>query len=142
MEVIASPMKEVSSMTFSLHRRPSKAVLDRRNTFGDLDWVAPLADLEETDDAYVVKVEVPGARRRDLDISVADRLLTVSAERSVRAGVLRRVRGVRRFHYEVLLPGEVDGDRIDARLDRGVLTVRVPKAANTPAHRIAVRTTD
>lgn len=97
-----------------------------------LDRFVPLADLEETDDAYVLEVELPGVSKQDVDVEVAGGRLTVSGERTERerTGILRRrARSVGRFRYEVVLPGEVDEDAITASLADGVLTVTAPKPA-------------
>lgn len=101
----------------------------------------PPADVEETGDAYLVDIELPGVRQQDIDIEVAGRRLTVRGERQdkERVGILhRRERTVGRFQYEVTLPGNVDDDGIDAGLDEGVLTVRVAKPASERPHRIEV----
>ena len=52
----------------------------------------PLADIEETDDAYVVGIELPGVRRDDVSVEAAGRQLSVSGERKEReqVGILRR----------------------------------------------------
>ncbi|MGY1836351.1 Hsp20/alpha crystallin family protein [Blastococcus sp. SYSU DS0510] len=108
---------------------------------GGLQGWAPLADVEETDDAYVVEIDLPGVKRDDIDIQLDDRQLTVSGElkEKERAGVLRRrTRRVGRFSYAVTLPTEVDSDEVQARLDDGVLTVRVPKAAQAKPRRIQI----
>ncbi len=101
----------------------------------------PLADLEETDDAYVAEIELPGVKLEDLSVEVAGRRLTVTGERKERerVGILRRrTRTVGRFHYEVLLPGEVDEDGVTASLHEGVLTVQVPKPVSHRPRRIPV----
>jgi HSP20 family protein len=101
----------------------------------------PLADLEETDDAYLAEIELPGVKLEDLAVEVAGRRLTVTGERKERerVGILRRrTRTVGRFHYEVLLPGEVDEEGVTATLHEGVLTVRVPKPASERPRRIPV----
>lgn len=98
-----------------------------------VDEFLPAADLEETDEAYVVEVELPGVRKKDVDVEVSGRRLTVSGERRERerTGILRRrTRTVGRFFYEVVLPGEVEDDAVSANLVDGVLTVTVPKAAS------------
>lgn len=103
---------------------------------------APLADLEETDDAYLVEVELPGVKRDDVSVELSGRRLVVSGERKERerAGVLRRrTRAVGQFRHEVLLPGEVDAEGVSASLEEGVLTVRVPKADTERPRRIEIR---
>ena len=102
----------------------------------------PLADVEETPDAYHVEIELPGVKRDDLDIEIAGRRLTVTGERKERerVGILRkRERTVGEFRYEVTLPGDVDDDAVDAHLDEGVLTVRIPKPERDRPRRIELR---
>ncbi|MDQ3896756.1 MAG: Hsp20/alpha crystallin family protein [Actinomycetota bacterium] len=101
----------------------------------------PLADLEETEEAYLAEIELPGVKLEDLSVEVAGRRLTVTGERKERerVGILRRrTRTVGRFHYEVLLPGEVDEEGVTASLHEGVLTVVVPKPASERPRRIPV----
>jgi HSP20 family protein len=108
-----------------------------------LEHWSPLADVEETDDAYTVELDLPGVAREDVDIQLDDRQLTVSGhiEEKERQGILhRRTRRVGRFHYSVTLPGEVDADGVSAQLHDGVLTVRVPKSAQAKPRRIAITT--
>jgi HSP20 family protein len=106
----------------------------------EIGWT-PLVDIEETDDAWIVEAEVPGVRREDVDIEVQDRDLVISGEvrETERKGILRR-RGRRtgRFYLRLSLPGEVVAGKVDAKLKRGVLRVRVPKARATNGKRIEV----
>jgi HSP20 family protein len=102
---------------------------------------APLADVVETGDAYLVEIEVPGVRRRDLDVEVVAGELRITGERveKERVGWLRRrTRRVGRFVCRTALPDDVDTDHISADLTGGVLTVRVPKAEHARARRIPV----
>lgn len=90
----------------------------------------PLADIEETDDAYVIEIELPGIKREDASVEVRGRRVIVSGERKERErnGIFRtKVRVAGRFHYEALLPGEIDADAVTARYEDGVLVVRAPK---------------
>ena len=91
---------------------------------------APLGELEEQDDAYLVRLEVPGVKRDDVNVELAGRRLTVQAERkqTERKGLLRRsTRRTGQFFFETLLPGDVDPDHVEATLEEGVLVVRLPK---------------
>lgn len=101
----------------------------------------PLADVEETDDAYLVEIELPSVKKEDVDIQITGRRLSVSGERKEkeRVGWLRRrERIVGRFAYEMTLPGAVDEDAVEAHLGEGVLTVRVPKPESERPRRIKI----
>ena len=104
----------------------------------------PLGDLEELDDAWLLRVELPGVKRDDIDLQVAGRRLVIRAQRkeTERKGILRRsTRTTGRYYVEVTLPGEVDPDGVEANLDDGVLTVRVakPEAERGGQRRIAIQ---
>lgn len=104
----------------------------------------PPADVEETADAYTVEIELPGVKREDLDIEVSGRRVSVRGERKdkekERAGILRRrERTVGRFAYEVTLPGAVDDAAVEANLDEGVLSLRLPKPEQERPRKIEIR---
>jgi HSP20 family protein len=115
-------------------------------TFGGMldepaGWV-PAVDIEELEDAYVVEAEVPGVKREDVNIEVSGNELTISGEIKVREreGIIRRrTRRVGEFEFRVVLPNEVNAEGIDAKLNDGVLTVRIPKAERAQRRRIEVK---
>jgi HSP20 family protein len=92
----------------------------------------------------VPSVELLGVKRDDIDIQLDGRRLTVRAERKQpeRKGLLRRTtRTSGRYFLEVVLPGEVDPDDVEANLEDGVLTVRIakPEAQRGGQRRIAIQ---
>ncbi|GAA5126306.1 Hsp20/alpha crystallin family protein [Haloechinothrix salitolerans] len=102
---------------------------------------SPLADVSETDDAYVVEVDLPGVKRNDITIDLSGSELTITGERTEkeRQGWFRhRTRRTGQFRYSVTLPRDVDADKIDATLSDGVLTVRAPKSDAAKPRRIAI----
>jgi HSP20 family protein len=101
----------------------------------------PLADIEETEDAWVVEAELPGVKREDVNVDVRDSEVVVTGEikERERKGILRRrTRPVGRFEFRVTLPGDTDPERVDAKLADGVLTVRIPKPERARPHRVDV----
>jgi HSP20 family protein len=104
-------------------------------------WI-PATDVEETDDSYILELEVPGTRKDDINIELRDNEVRVTGEvkQRERTGTLRRqARRVGRFEYVATLPGEVDADNVEASLHDGVLTVRLPKAAASHPRQIKVK---
>lgn len=108
-------------------------------TITDLASWAPPVDIEETDEAFVVEAEVPGVKKKDLNIELMGNELTISGEikERERTGILRRrARRVGNFFYRVVLPENVDAETMDADLHDGVLTVRIPKSQRAQRRRI------
>jgi HSP20 family protein len=99
----------------------------------------PLAETEETEDAYVVRAELPGFKRDDIHVDLSGNELSVSGEmkEEQKGNALRRRYG--RFMYRTTLPADADADRIAGELSDGVLTVRVPKSEQGKARRIEIK---
>jgi HSP20 family protein len=135
------PLGELEQLTERMQR-----MLDR--TFGGFaaramergGW-SPVADLEEQDDAYLFQVELPGVKREDITIELVGSELAISGElkEESRQGVVRKsMRRFGRFDYRVSLPNQVDQGKVEAKLNDGVLTVRVPKAERAQRRQIAI----
>ncbi|MEV4317933.1 Hsp20/alpha crystallin family protein [Actinocrispum sp. NPDC049592] len=102
---------------------------------------APLADVTETDAEYVFELEVPGVQREDIsiDLNGADLAVTGEVKDREREGKLHRsTRRTGKFAYRVTLPRKVDGEKVEAKLVDGVLTVRAPKLEAAKPRRIEI----
>ncbi|MEU7315532.1 Hsp20/alpha crystallin family protein [Streptomyces sp. NPDC007083] len=109
--------------------------------FGMAEPWAPLADVEEVEDAYLVELELPGVRKDQITVEVADGELDVRGEvkEKERTGTVRRhTRRIGRFDYRTTLPPNSDAEHISAELCDGVLTVNVPKTGKGKAQRIEI----
>ena len=106
-------------------------------------WI-PLADVSETDDAYVVRAELPGVNKDQVNIQLQDRELVISGEIPEPEngnGHGRRHRSSRRtgqFELRTYLPGDVNADAVTAQLSDGILTVTVPKSEAAKPRKIEV----
>jgi HSP20 family protein len=105
-------------------------------------WV-PAIDLVETDEHFVLKVDLPGLEKDDVEIEVKDGLLTVSGERKAehqesKDGYHRIERAYGSFSRSLTLPQGVDADQVQADFNQGVLEVRVPKPAERKPHRVQI----
>lgn len=95
--------------------------------------VFPLVNLTEDKDNYYIRAELPGVGADELDIQTAHNDIVISGERRQKdqgenVRFHRRERDVGKFSRIIKLPGEIDSEKIEARLDLGVLTVIIPKA--------------
>jgi len=106
----------------------------------------PAMDVSESDGAYALVFDVPGASREQLEVTVEGRRLTLkTAEPQATAEaekaqqrVLYRERPAARYARTVVLPAEVDSASSQARFDNGVLTLTLAKKVPTGAKKIAV----
>jgi HSP20 family protein len=96
----------------------------------------PLAlrmDMQETDDAYVIKVDMPGMDKENIVVEVTDNVLKISGERKERVEENKEGKEVRReitygsFEREMTLPSDADTAKITSKYDNGVLVITVPK---------------
>jgi len=93
----------------------------------------PLVDLADTGKEFVVKAEMPGVSKEDLNIEVSENSIEISAEskeetKEEKKGYIRRERRYASFFRSIPLPEDVLPDKADAQLKEGVLTVTLPKA--------------
>jgi len=98
----------------------------------------PRADLQETDEALVMTVDMPGFEEKDIDVSLAGDRLTVKGHTEKKEEKKegdyhfseRRVGDLSRM---VTLPCEVEADKVEAQMKNGVLTVTMPKSKASKA---------
>jgi HSP20 family protein len=105
-------------------------------------WVPPM-DLVETEDHLVLRADLPGVDRDDIEIEVKDGILTVSGERKAqheekREGYHRVERSFGRFSRSLELPKGVEAESVAASFEDGVLEVRMPKPAERKPTRIEI----
>ena len=100
---------------------------------------SPRMDMNEGKDAYIVRLDMPGLEKSEIDVKVEGLLLTITGRsesegesRDDAGKTLRRERRSGRFQRTVTLPGPVQADKVDARYENGVLTITVPKAPGLP----------
>ncbi|MGZ8694661.1 MAG: Hsp20/alpha crystallin family protein [Gaiellaceae bacterium] len=103
----------------------------------------PAADVYETDEEYVVELEVPGFEQPQLTIEQSDHTLTIRGDRAEATEKTERAfhlheRLARSFERRFQLPREVDTKRVEGTFHEGVLTVHAPKAPAAKPRRIPI----
>lgn len=123
---------------------PTSSLLPELWTRGG-DVTAQL-DVSEDDKAFHVTVELPGLDQKDVSVSLSDRVLTISGEKKAEKedkdkNTYRRERAYGSFRRVVEIPGDVDLDKIEAKFDKGVLSIELPKTkeAQQKATKIPVK---
>lgn len=100
-------------------------------------WM-PMAEEEETEDAYLIRAELPGIPAEHVDIAVEGNDLSITGEITEEQRGTSLTRRTGKFSYRTMLPQDADSERIDADLTDGVLTVRVPKSTESKRRKIEI----
>jgi HSP20 family protein len=102
----------------------------------------PPVDVHETEEEYLVKVDVPGVKSEDVNVEVNDSVLSISGSRTAdetgTAQLIERPYGT--FTRTLTLPQGVDSDSIEAGYHDGVLELRIPKPAERKPKKITIGT--
>jgi HSP20 family protein len=103
----------------------------------------PALDLYEDKDNFVVKAELPGMKKEDIEVSMHEGSLSISGERKSEekhkdADVYRTERFFGRFQRTVALPTPVAADKVKASYKDGVLTITLPKTEEAKPKQIEV----
>jgi HSP20 family protein len=136
--------------------------MPRPALFGDIDrlfddflgrrWVRPFADMApsvpsvdviDRDDEVVVRAEVPGYKKEDIEVSVSDSSLTIKGERKAeqkeeKGDYYRCEISQGAFSRTVALPAEVDDAKAKATMKDGMLELTLPKREKSKRHTITI----
>ena len=106
------------------------------------EW-APRVDMFDREDKVVVKAELPGVEKEDIDVSVTAGVLTIRGERKAEEEVrdedyycCERYRGT--FYRAIQLPADVETEKINASYENGVLEITLPKVEEVKPKKISV----
>lgn len=146
---ITSMRDEMDKMFERLWTNPMAALDSQDRWFGDFSQPEFQPKLDVTDDKNCLRValEVPGVDSKDLDVEVADGVMTISGEKrqeetKTDEGCYRTERSYGFFRRAIPLPTEVDANKAEAKFDKGVLTITVPKTekARQQTTKVAIKT--
>jgi HSP20 family protein len=104
---------------------------------------APALDVREDADNFVIRAELPGLKRDDINVSLQDGALVISGERTAEkmeegVEVHRQERYYGKFQRALTLPAPVAADKIKAQYKDGILTVTLPKSEEAKPKQIDI----
>jgi HSP20 family protein len=113
----------------------------------EMTWPAmPAVDVVESEKAYQITADVPGMDEKNIEVKVADGVMTIKGEKQEEKGEKKKdyylqERSFGSFQRSFQLPETVDADKIEASFKKGVLTVMLPKKpeAQKPSKKIEVK---
>jgi HSP20 family protein len=140
-------MKRPEERTLSPWHRLLDDVFDMRAGFDipgfGTDWI-PAVDVEETGENFLIRAEMPGLKKEDVKISLAENILTVSGEKKMETKTderkyhrLERTYGS--FQRSFSLPEPIKADKISAVFKDGILEVKVPKSEEAKPREIDIK---
>lgn len=137
-------MRELASMQDRMNRIWG-GMYDRgrEDVSGQGAWLPPVDIYESADKQIVLRAELPGLKREDIDLTVEHNTLTIRSERTPEEGLEhaqfhRRERVFGACSRSFTLPNTVDASRVKAEFRDGVLTVRLPRREEAKPRQIAV----
>jgi HSP20 family protein len=119
-------------------------LFDDRSSGSSLGMREPSVDLYEEKDQIVVKAELPGMSKDDIQVSIADNILTIKGEKKKEEedsgkDYYRSERVYGAFIRTLPLPAEVNPEKVHAAFKNGVLEIRLPKSEEAKKKAINVK---
>ena len=105
---------------------------------------APLEDVSENDDEYVVTAEIPGSNKDDVNVEADHGVLSIRGEKKSEREEKKEQRHYEErsygsFNRSFRLPSNANADRIDASFKEGILTVTIPKSEESKPKVVSVK---
>lgn len=130
-----SPFEEMERRFEDLFRRPFSLLEPSwwpRLRMPEMEEVSPKVDIFEEGDDFVVKAEIPGMKKEDIEVNLTDDMVTISGEKKQEEKVekkdyYRLERSYGSFSRSFRLPKEIQTDKAKATFKDGVLEVKAPK---------------
>jgi HSP20 family protein len=140
------PQHGLSGLQEQVNRLFESSFPGRSDNSALTTW-APAVDIYETGDELVVKADLPDVSEKDLDVRIENNTLTIRGERKFEKKVeeenyLRVERTYGSFSRSFSLPNTVNSEAIKAEYKNGVLTVELPKRAESKPKQIKVNVTN
>lgn len=136
------PLREIEDFFDRYSRSLAFPFARSSELFANGGW-APRVDVSENDKAFVIKAEIPGVNKDDVNVSLENGVLTLQGERrqerEEKGWRFHRVeRAYGHFMRSFTLPGNVDASQLKASFHNGLLEVDLPKLEQSPAEALQV----
>jgi HSP20 family protein len=123
--------------------RPFLPGLWRRFPSEEMVW-APAINVIEREDKFSVKVELPGVKEEDVNVTVAGGTLTIEGEKKAESEVKKKgyyycETSYGSFSRSITIPSTVNASKIEASYDKGILDITLPKAPEVKPKKITVK---
>ncbi len=143
---IWNPMREMEDL-FDRYTRVRGRSLREGDSETELtlaEW-SPSVDIEESDDSYLIKADLPGVKKKDIEVTIDNGVLNISGEKRVEKETGKGTKQHRTERYcgsfarYFTLPRAVQADKIEAQFSDGVLSLTIPKTEEAKPKSIEVK---
>ncbi len=139
------PFRNVAALQDRINRIFDESFSRTADLDDDISMSAwkPLVDIYETDEAIILKVELPGIKKDDVSVEVKDNVLTLKGVRTEEKEIkeknyYRKERAFGAFSRSFNLQHRIQPDKIKARFKDGVLKIEIPKPEEEKPKQITV----
>ena len=140
-----APLRNVATLQDRINRIFNEAFADSKDFEDEVSMSAwrPVVDIFDTNNAIVIKAELPGIKKDDVSVDVKDNVLTIKGERSFSKEIkeenyYRKERSFGKFQRSFTLPEAIEPAGIKANFKNGVLEIEVPKAEEKKPKQISI----
>ena len=139
-----NPMREIESMLDRYTNATGRGMANIDAEVGFAEW-SPTVDIEEDADNYLIRADVPGVDKNDIDVHLDNGVLSISGEKKVEKETNNGTRQHRTERYcgsfsrRFTLPTAIKSDEVDASYKDGVLSLKIPKAEEAKPKSIEIK---
>jgi len=139
-----NPFQEFENLLSRYNKSASSSDTQLSNDLSFADW-APSCDIEEEEDRYVIKADLPGVDKKDIDVKLENGVISIRGEKQTEkeTGKGTKRHRTERFHGSFArsfsLPDAVKDERVEANYKDGVLSLVIPKAEEAKPKSIDIK---
>jgi len=139
-----NPFQEFENLLSRYNKSASSSDTQLSNDLSFADW-APSCDIEEEEDRYVIKADLPGVDKKDIDVKLENSVISIRGEKQTEkeTGKGTKRHRTERFHGSFArsfsLPDAVKDERVEANYKDGVLSLVIPKAEEAKPKSIDIK---
>lgn len=141
-----NPLREMEDMFQRYTRATGRGLVsgDIDTDLGFAEW-SPTVDIEESDDSYLIRADIPGVDKKDIDVRLENGVLSITGEKRVEketgkgTKLHRTERYCGSFARRFTLPTAIEADKVDASYKDGVLSLIIPKAEEVKSKAIDIK---
>jgi HSP20 family protein len=142
-KAVWNPFREMEEMEQMMNENFGRPSMWRRVPEDEYIW-APAIEMFEKNNNYILRLEIPGVRPEDVDITLTGETLTVKGERKAPEDIQDEAYQVCEMCYgsftrSISLPEPVDSANIKATFENGILDIRIPKAEEARPRQIKIK---